>query len=365
MKLHIFNPDHDLALAANLPHFTAPHAGRQLRSDLAYIPALWADEGDLVLVDDIDSAHTKAQRLARRVADRVEFITMRQLEKVMGDGYLVDSIHPWGWNMALKHELQRIGTPDIMLPTDNVLLQARDVSSRKWAAYHLQTNVEYITNLQQLRAVLAQRRTIVVKAPWSSSGRGVRYMSLSEMAAGGSAALTPTERWAENIMRAQGGVTVEPLYNKVKDFGMEFEMREGKVRYLGLSLFHTQKNAYTGNLLASEEEKMQMLSPYVTAAELAKAREKIIGTMEPAIRNIYSGPFGVDMMICADGQEGGACFVNPCIELNLRRTMGHVALAIGAPADEPKRMMQVAYDGSHYHLSIRRIEQATKDGQEE
>ena len=26
MKLHIFNPEHDLALAANLKQFTAPHA---------------------------------------------------------------------------------------------------------------------------------------------------------------------------------------------------------------------------------------------------------------------------------------------------------------------------------------------------
>ena len=38
MNLHIFNPEHDLALAANLRQFTAPHAGRQLRSDLAFIP---------------------------------------------------------------------------------------------------------------------------------------------------------------------------------------------------------------------------------------------------------------------------------------------------------------------------------------
>ena len=42
MKLHIFNPEHDLALAANLSNFTAPHAGRQLRADLGFIPAIWA-----------------------------------------------------------------------------------------------------------------------------------------------------------------------------------------------------------------------------------------------------------------------------------------------------------------------------------
>ena len=32
MTLHVFNPEHDIALASNLSNFTAPHAGRQLRA---------------------------------------------------------------------------------------------------------------------------------------------------------------------------------------------------------------------------------------------------------------------------------------------------------------------------------------------
>jgi hypothetical protein len=38
MRLHIFNPEHDIALAANLKRFTAPHAGRQMRADLGFLP---------------------------------------------------------------------------------------------------------------------------------------------------------------------------------------------------------------------------------------------------------------------------------------------------------------------------------------
>ena len=49
--LHIFNPEHDIALASNMERFTAPHAGRQLRGDLGYLPAFWAEEGDVVIVD--------------------------------------------------------------------------------------------------------------------------------------------------------------------------------------------------------------------------------------------------------------------------------------------------------------------------
>ena len=48
--LHIFNPEHDIALAANLSNFTSPHAGRQLRADIGFLPAIWAGEGDVVLV---------------------------------------------------------------------------------------------------------------------------------------------------------------------------------------------------------------------------------------------------------------------------------------------------------------------------
>ena len=56
MTLHIFNPEHDIALASNLSNFTAPHAGRQLRNDLGFLPALWAQEGDQILVEHEESA---------------------------------------------------------------------------------------------------------------------------------------------------------------------------------------------------------------------------------------------------------------------------------------------------------------------
>ena len=64
--LHIFNPEHDIALAANLSNFTAPHAGRQLRHDLGYLPAIWAAPGDYVLVADVEGAQMAFSRLMHR-----------------------------------------------------------------------------------------------------------------------------------------------------------------------------------------------------------------------------------------------------------------------------------------------------------
>ena len=54
MTIHIFNPEHDIALSMNADRFTPPHNVRQLRSDMAFLPSLWAEEGDVVIVDDSD-----------------------------------------------------------------------------------------------------------------------------------------------------------------------------------------------------------------------------------------------------------------------------------------------------------------------
>ena len=66
MKLLVFNPEHDLALAANLSNFTAPHAGRQLRTDLGYIPAIWAAADDRVLVENVEDADPPSFRAIYR-----------------------------------------------------------------------------------------------------------------------------------------------------------------------------------------------------------------------------------------------------------------------------------------------------------
>ena len=67
MTLHIFNPEHDIALASGLANFTAPHAGRQLRHDLGFLPALWASEGDIIMVDAVDQARRSLERLTHRL----------------------------------------------------------------------------------------------------------------------------------------------------------------------------------------------------------------------------------------------------------------------------------------------------------
>lgn len=154
--------------------------------------------------------------------------------------------------------------------------------------------------------------------------------------------------WLRNLLSKQGGVMAEPYYEKVKDFGMEFESTESGIRYLGLSLFHTSNGAYTGNVLATENAKREMISRYIPVSLLDEVKEKICGM---SLLNGYLGPFGIDMMIIRHHTQ---LLLHPCVEINLRRTMGHVALHLSPSDDDIRMVMRIDYEDK-YKLRIRKL----------
>lgn len=347
MVLHIFNPEHDLALAAGISNFTAPHAGRRLRVDLGFLPALWSGEDDCVLVDNVAQATRTYGRIRARVGSRPgRFVEKAQLPKLQ-----IDQVKPWGWDLALRSFLLRCGVEAV--PSEKTIADIRNLSHRKHAADLLsQLQIQGTTGLswqadglEEIRQLQSRFGRIVVKAPWSSSGRGVRFLDsgLSDY----------QERWISHVIERQGSVVVEPYYNKVKDFGMEFESDgRGTIRYLGLSLFQTRNGAYTGNIIASEEDKRSMIRRYVSDDLLNDIQENICNHLGLLYKDRYQGPFGIDMMIVAR-PDGDGFLLHPCVEINLRRTMGHVALSIPPFADGFTRVMQITLTDK-YRLQIRK-----------
>ena len=367
--LHIFNPEHDLALAAGLSNFTSPHAGRQLRHDLGFLPALWARKGDVVLADDPKQAETawrKTVNTLRRLGktalctDNVTFVSPSDLIK-MGT---LTAIDPWGWDTALRAMLLRKGVNEELMPTDAQLADIRTLSHRSEAAWLLSRLLQHkastatisdgksslntlltgevyeCTTIAEAEELLGKYGAIVMKAPWSSSGRGLRFLNTP-------AAISNTllEGWFNHLVAAQGSVMVEPYYHKVKDLGMEFYSDgAGHVEYIGLSLFHTENGAYIGNLIATESAKRESLSRLIPVGLLDSVQAIIAIEMGQRLKGRYRGPFGVDMMVVKQDE----CLLHPCVEINLRRTMGHVALSLNAlinPSDDDdiRRAMRISY----------------------
>lgn len=363
MTLHCFNPEHDIALAANLSNFTAPHAGRQLRYDLGWLPALWAADGDAIFVDEISYSET-AWRRFRQCAHlgndhrRLTFADKRMLEKLP-----VASVKPWGWDPALRSQLQRLGVRPDILPSEAQTDQIRNCSSRQLSCRLLPLLRKAGTigesfvcrDEEEVEQLLSRYGQLVLKAPWSSSGRGLRF--LHDQHAG----LSIHAGWLRNILKSQGIVMAEPYYNKVKDFGLEFHVdKENHVSFLGLSLFHTKNGAYTGNIIATENHKREHLGKFISLQLVDEVASDICSLTEQLLGGCYQGPFGVDMMVVAGNHDDHHSFLlHPCVELNLRRTMGHVALELARwcnPTcdDDLVKVMRIELT-DHYQLKINRL----------
>ena len=355
MTLHFFNPDHDIALALNQRRFATPHVGRQMRSDLGYIPALWAEDDDVVVVEDIDAAELLYKRHKLSSRARVEFVTTEQLENtVSGDDY---RFAPWGWNRSIRSTFLDAKIPKTMLPSEQQLDNIRTLSNRALAVKLLSSmnGMQGVIGLsavcnssEEVMEALELHKDIVVKAPWSSSGRGVRYINIDD---------GPNEnvrKWISNTLEKQGTIIVEKKCCKIQDFAMEFQSQaDGKVVYEGLSLFTTRNGAYTGNILLPEDEKEEYLHKYLSPTLLDEVKGQIETFLTKEINGAYIGPLGVDMMICSpwEADNDSVTVLNPCIEINMRRTMGHVALALTRRGQ--RGIMSIDYDGKNYRLHIR------------
>ena len=327
--IHVFNPDHDLALAFGKANFTPPAAGMRMRDDLGFLPAFWADEGDVVLVGDEAKAAQQAETFKAYLPD-VEFVSPKSLYSYLRSrGMEASKILPWGWNVALRFQMLKAGIPEGVMPDVRVLNDIRLKSHRRESI---------ISSLAQWREWMNAKGPSVLKAPWSSSGRGVKFALMGLDA--------NLEGFVRNTLIRQGCIIVEPYYRRVADFAMEFVSdSQGSAEYVGLSVFDTLHGAYIGNLLASEDVKQQRITAYIPKEVLQLAKSMLQSRLGTLCRGTYEGPIGVDMMVVSvDGQY----FLHPCVEINLRRTMGHVALGIAKRTHGDFSIMRVAFaDGNH------------------
>ena len=340
MRWHVFNPENDLALACFSPHFIPPRSARLLAGDLAVLPAWWACSGDAVCVPFPDEARAWA-------SDAGLAVPLEWADDVAGLG--VTEVCPWGWSPLVAGRLRRAGVPPALLPSDADLCRYRDWSHRRHAVALLawlrgggaRSGREWGERLCGLSAYCTDEAAIVrrladwpealLKEPWSGSGKGLRL--------GHGGYVPPLAGWCRRVLREQGGVVVEPIYNKVYDFAMEFESDgRGRVAYKGLSRFHTTpRGTYAGNLVAAEEAHSGWLLSFVPCAMWQALRDDLVSYLSRWLGTGYRGPLGVDMMLCRVEGRDGLC-VHPCVEVNLRRTMGRVAadlarfLAPGAKA---------------------------------
>lgn len=344
--LHIFNPWHDEALAAHVQHYSPSLAGRRLAHALAELPRIWADSEDECLqIPESGSVKTLSPP----------------------DWEQISRIEPWGWDAHVVEILQRLGAPSRLLPSQEQLAVLRHLSSRVNVSELLAQDTEqaltprpgiaafkshFCHTMDEVQMVLEHLHGhAMLKSPWSSSGRGVFPVkgTLDAVA----------EARVQKTLQQYGGIEVQSLHSVVGNFALEYQaLPSGVVEYEGMSLFHAAPGgAYLGNLVAHpdriEHAWQQSLMPYASSWGIAESdiiallhhlQTSLALLLTRWLSGRYVGPLGVDMLITPKG-------LHPCVEINLRRTMGHVAVALGHRqlVTAPLRLLQISLDG--WHLS--------------
>lgn len=319
--LFIFNPETDFAraLANGIYTPTAPVA--ELKRRLALTPAHLGSEGDMVL---ISHAIGESDLIALPHFDEIKALGIRIIRESELKDADPDKIVPWGWDNTLTCFLCRHGVSSRLIPDEERIKTIRELSHRRISiAFHQKLSQASLSDyahipkeifeVSQLKGILKEMPQAYLKAPWSSSGRGViRTADYS---------LDKTLQWAGGIMRRQKSVIVEPAWAKTLDFASEWECERGQAHFIGYSVFSTKPG---GGYLKNEiipQSRLEHIIRQHTPLDINYIidTQKII--IEELIAPHYDGPLGIDML--ANSVDGR---VNACVEVNLRLTMGRIAI---------------------------------------
>ncbi|MBE6224924.1 MAG: hypothetical protein E7122_06840 [Bacteroidales bacterium] len=287
-------------------------------------------------------------------------------------------IVPWGWNMQLRERLIKEGVPEGELPAREELEFIKE-NSRREVAVELLAFLNGISrsgsscvyrdciptagaegradstagggifesispgyrivahSLQEIEGFLQEKGKVVLKAPLSGSGKGVRFVTneLMETDIG----------WCRRVLARQGAVIVEERLDVVQEFAMLFEVSScskpecadmkdmgtkgaaGMVadvtKFVGYSMFYASNGAYKGNLLASNEYIEEFLGGDIGRELLVAVKENIKSFLSGRLAGRYTGFVGVDMFIYRNSR--GRVLLNPAVEINMRMTMGLIA----------------------------------------
>ena len=167
-------------------------------------------------------------------------------------------ISVWGWNKYIRKKLILSGIDKNILPSDEYLENIRELSHRKLAGEamnflrnELKNNAlpypaEILKNISEIENFAKKHSEIVLKSPYSSSGKGVYFSgkNLSNSVLG----------WCKRTIAQQGCVLGEKRFEVVQNFAMLFQVIDNQTNFVGYSLFETDGKTYRNNILTSDEK---------------------------------------------------------------------------------------------------------------
>lgn len=275
----------DLALVANV-YFEEELAGNPLRFHplLQYLPLVYGDKSDVVLVDRLPPADFINEGPVCRLQEEKDLSSL--------------TLSPWGFSEQVVSFAQN---RKLIVP-ERSLESIRTVSSKGFCFSHgfgVKGGALITTKDELLRWSRSVKGPKILKAFYGMTGRG-HYIYADD------------EPNYEHFP-----VIAEPFVKRTLDFSTQWFL-DDKIHFLGAThLINHEKGSYRATRVGDEKE---LFGGYYEAVQEAIEVQK--GLLEKAFKIGFRGYCGIDAMI----YKGG--FMQPALEINGRRTMGQVALLL-------------------------------------
>jgi len=331
-----FNPTCELAVANGSFSYIPPLLLQEMECDLAVLPLVFASENDFVISASPPSAEY-IQLLKDCGFEVPRFCSLSELEEMPTGSY--DVICPWGWSPAAHFKLKNLkekcsgefktnpvynwheGHQSLFerSTSQNFLTGILNNNPQSWLISKSMTGVK-VTNLTEIESMLNKNPALVLKAPMSSSGRGVQIIRRKILN-------NSNKEWISGVLKQQNYLIAEPFLEKLADLSFQFRINEDSdIEYLGHSFFETNSNGqYKGSFIHTG---LKDIFPDENSDEL----EEMIGTtalvigkelMSSVYVRWHRGFLGVDAMIFRNEKR---LMMQPCIEINCRMNMGILTL---------------------------------------
>lgn len=319
-KIYIFNPETDFALAHGGEYYTPNRRITELKTKLALLPTVYAESGSNILVPK------KCEQVSPIFSDIIQRKNLSIIEpdEIIRFANKPVAIYPWGWNLSLRRHLLNLGLSEEYLPDIKRIHLLKGLSHRRLTIeFHKRFNKLAKMNIPLpkesddydfIMQWCSEHPGGYLKAPWSSSGRGIfRAMNPHGQ---------ELRTWVNGTIRRQKSIMLEEPGDKLLDFATEWFCSGNKSEFVGFSVFSTDIHSqYIGNIFASQDE----LKNIIIKASNNSWNDNLLtiqkNMIDELISPFYEGALGVDCMVCKNGM------INMCVEVNLRMTMGHVAIA--------------------------------------
>lgn len=326
--VHWYNPNAESHTAAELSGrvFAPNKIEAAIEHDLEMLCLAWCRKDDIALLRALPG-NVHLAYLKKAGFDLPEVIEAGSLS-----GRKLGGLRPWAWSPDAAQSLKPLANEI----SPNLPWQWRGDFPDWWLSKEAgwrfnqmlkSSGEEYGDFCKDLESATSaieralQQGDVLLKPAFACAGRGHRKVSAGD----------DYMPWLKKILDHQGGVAVEPWLQREFDFSALYEIREeGRVDFIGMTeMENDAKGRYQGtrvhpkwgNGLSNE------LSSFLFRD--AKINEVYGEEIPKALRAMlkdYVGPVGVDAMVIR--RPDGSLGIRYVVELNIRMTMGRVALEI-------------------------------------